>query len=313
MVAPDLSIVIVNWNTLALTRECLASVFAGLGGLTVEVIVIDNASTDGSAEMIAADFPDCVLIRNATNRGFAAANNQGFAVARGRHVLLLNTDTLIHGRVLPDSVAWMDAHPEAGGMGCRVLNTDGTVQQTCSMYPSLLNLTLQLSGLSALPWPAFFGRYYMRGWARDSERPVEVVTGCYLMVRREVIETVGGLDEGFFFYAEETDWCRRIRDAGWALVFTPVGEITHHYHGSTRPSDPWRGAMLSRAMVRLHRKHGGWPGGAAAFALMFGYNASRALAWSLAAALTRSERARARGRYFRGVVAASSSPTPASR
>lgn len=298
---PDLSIVIVNWNTREMTRDCLASVRAGLRGLAAEVIVIDNASSDGSAEMIAADFPECILIRNTGNRGFAAANNQGFAIARGRQVLLLNTDTLIHGDVLPASVAWLDARPEVGAMGCRVLNTDGSVQLTCSMYPSILNQFLQLSGLSKLTFPRFFGRYLMTDWQRDSEREVEVITGCYLMVRRDVIAEVGGLDEAFFFYGEETDWCRRIRDAGWRLVFAPVGEITHHDGGSVKAHDHRRDVMLSQAKVRLHRKHGGLPAAAVIWMIAAAFNTSRAIYWSIRA-LTGERKAVERARHFRAVT-----------
>ncbi len=310
--APDLSILIVSWNTRAMTRACLASVEAGLAGPgapTVEMIVVDNASTDGSAEMIAAEFPRVRLIHNTENRGFAAANNQGFAIARGRHVLLLNSDTLVHGDVLAASVAWLDAHPRSGAMGCRVLNTDGSVQLTCSMYPSLLNLALQLSGLGKVAWPTplgrVLGRYRMPGWARDSTRAVEVISGCYLMVRRSVIDTVGGLNEAFFFYGEETDWCRRIRAAGWELTFAPVGEITHHGGGSVRALDHRRDVLLSEATVRLHRKHAGRAGGLAAFGLTVAFNASRALYWSLRAGVSPGNtHARTRARHFRAVLAA---------
>src|SRR5690625_3304033 len=255
--SPDLSIVIVNWNTREMLRDCLASVHENEGERAAEVIVVDNASDDGSAEMVAAEFPQAVLIRNTENRGFAAANNQGFAVARGRHVLLLNSDTILHGDVLARSVAWLDSHPGAGAMGCRVLNTDGSVQLTCSMYPSILNQLLQASGLWKLRRPRFFGRYLMTDWQRDSERTVEVISGCYLLVRARVIEEVGPLDENFFFFGEETDWCRRMRDAGWLLVFAPVGEITHHGSVSVKKLNHRRDVMLTEAKVRLHRKHGG--------------------------------------------------------
>ncbi len=297
----DLSIVIVNWNTREMTADCLRSVFDGLGNLGAEVIVVDNASTDGSAEMVESRFPQAVLIRNTENRGFAAANNQGFAVARGRHVLLLNSDTLVHGAVLPASVAWLDAHADVGAMGCRVLNTDGTVQLTCSMYPSIPNLLLLTSGLAKLSRPAVFGRYAMRGWARDNEREVEVISGCYLLVRRAVIDQVGGLDEAFFFYGEETDWCRRIREAGWRLMFAPVGEITHHGGGTVKSLNHRRDVMLSEAMVRLHRKHGGRGAAVLAFLIILGFNASRAAFWS-AVSLAGRPRALERGRHFRAVL-----------
>lgn len=300
--APDLSIVIVNWNTIDLLRDVLASVRAGQGGLCLQTIVIDNASSDGSAEMVAEDFPEVALIRNAENRGFAAANNQGFEIARGRHILLLNSDTLVLGEVLPASVAWLDAHPEVGAMGCRVLNPDRTMQRTCSMFPSHLNLLLLTSGLWRLKRPAFFGRYQMMDWARDDEREVESISGCYLMLRREVLEGVGPLDETFFFFGEETDWCRRMRDAGWKLVFTPVGEIIHYGSVSARKLNHRRDLMLTEATVRLHRKHGGPLAAGAAWAILFGFNLSRAAAWS-ALSLLRPARAAERARHFRRVVA----------
>jgi len=302
---PDISIVIVNWNTKDMTRDCLASVRAGLGDLGAQIILVDNASTDGSADMVAAEFPEVALIRNTDNRGFAAANNQGFELATGRHVLLLNTDTLIHADVLPASVAWLDAHSRVGAMGCRVLNTDGSVQRTCSMYPSLLNLALQLSGLAKLPGARVFGRYQMRDWNRDTMREVEVISGCYMLVRGDVLAQVGGLDEAFFFYGEETDWCRRIRAAGWTLAFAPVGEITHHGGGSVKALNHRRDVLLSEATIRLHRKHAGVPGGLLAFSLILLFNASRAAYWSLAALFSPTERARERGRHFRAVLAAS--------
>ncbi len=302
---PDLSIVVVNWNTKDMTRDCLASVRAGLDNLDAEIIVVDNASTDGSADMVEAEFPESVLIRNMENRGFAAANNQGFDVACGRYVLLLNTDTLIHGDVLPASVAWLDAQCDVGAMGCRVLNTDGSVQLTCSMYPSFLNLALQLSGLAKLPGSRFFGRYQMRDWNRDTVREVEVISGCYMLVRRTILSEVGGLDEAFFFYGEETDWCQRIRAAGWKLVFAPLGEITHHGGGSVKALNHRRDVLLSEATIRLHRKHSGVLGGLLAFALIVLFNASRAAYWSLAALFLHSERARERGRHFRAVLGAS--------
>jgi len=304
--SPDLSVVIVSWNTQTMLRDCLASVYTGLGvepgDLRAEVIVVDNASEDGSAEMVAAEFPQAMLIRNAENRGFAAANNQGFAVARGRQVLLLNSDTVVHGNVLQRSVAWLDARPEVGAMGCRVLNTDGSVQLTCAMYPSILNQFLQASGLWKLGRPRFFGRYLMTHWERDSERAVDTISGCYLLVRRCIVEEVGPLDEAFFFFGEETDWCRRMRDAGWNLMFAPVGEITHHGSVSARKLNHRRDVMLTQALVRLHRKHGGMAPAAVAWAIGAGFNLSRATYWALRRLLGDRE-AEARARHFRGVVA----------
>lgn len=303
---PDLSIVVVNWNTIGLLRDVLASVVANPGGITSQIIVVDNASTDGSADMVAKEFPQALLIRNEANRGFAAANNQGFAVATGRHILLLNSDTIVLGDVLAASVRYLDANPDVGAMGCRVLNLDRSMQRTCSMWPSLTNLILLTSGLWKLRWPPVLGRvlgrYQMMDWPRDTERAVDSISGCYLMLRRAVLEQIGPLDEAFFFFGEETDWCRRMRDAGWRLMFAPVGEIVHYGSASARKLNHRRDLLLTDAMVRLQRKHGGWAAGAAAWGILFGFNVSRAAFWSARAVVQRRPGNAERARHFRAVV-----------
>ena len=297
----DLSIIIVNWNTREMLRDCLQSVYDQLGKLEAEVWVVDNASEDGSAEMVASAFPQVRLIRNVQNRGFAAANNQALLRAEGRHVLLLNSDTLVLGEVLSASVAYLDATPQVGAMGCRVLNRDGSLQITCSRSPSLLNLGLQTLGLNRLP-SAFFDRYQMTRWDRKEAREVDVISGCYLMLRREVLSQVGLLDEGFFFYGEETDWCRRIKRAGHALMLAPVGEIIHFGGGSVRALNHKRNVMLSEGTIRYHRKHNGWLGAAACWALLAGFNLSRAVCWT-GIGLVGGAKARKAGQNFQKVVA----------
>ena len=295
----DLSIILVNWNTRDMLRDCLASVFAGIGPLGVEVFVVDNGSDDGSAAMVGAEFPAVRVIANPDNRGFAAANNQALAHARGRHVMLLNTDTLVHGAVLPDAVAFMDAHPEVGVMGPRILNRDGSVQASATAYPTLPRLLGQTLGLNRIP--ALDG-YRLSGWDRRGLRRVEVISGCAMLVRGAAMRTVGLLDAAFFFYGEETDWCRRFARAGWQVVFAPVGEITHFGGGSVRRLDHRRDVMLTEGTVRLHRKHGGLAGGLACYALLGVFNASRAGLWSVVS-LTRRPGAAARARHFRRVCA----------
>ena len=298
---PDLSIVIVEWNTIDLLRDCLASVYDNTGGLNLQVIVVDNASEDGSPEMVDAEFPQVTQIKNIDNRGFAAANNQGFQICTGRHVLLLNSDTYVLGNALADSVRFLDDHPDVGAMGCRVLNPDKTMQRTCSTWPRLLDLTFQTTGLWRLGTPKFFGRYQMTHWERDTEREVEVISGCYLMLRAEVLDQIGHLDEDFYFFGEETDWCRRIANAGWKLMFSPVGEIVHYGSASARKLNHKRDLMLTDATVRLHRKHSGPLHAKAAWVILFSFNASRAIFWSLRGLMKR-EGAKARGVHFRNVV-----------
>ncbi|MEM7179015.1 MAG: glycosyltransferase family 2 protein [Pseudomonadota bacterium] len=296
----DLSIVIVNWNTRAMLRDCLHSVCARLAPLRAEIWVVDNASVDGSPQMVSAEFPRVNLIRNQENRGFAAANNQALCRARGRHVLLLNSDTLVRGDVLAASVRYLDQNPHVGAMGCRVLNGDESLQITCSRYPSLLNLCLQATGLNRLPG-AFFDRYRMTRWQRREARRVDVISGCFLMVRRAAMEQVGVLDERFFFYGEETDWCRRLNDAGWRLMLAPVGEIIHFGGGSAGKLNHRRNLMLSEGTIRYHRKHNGMIGGAACWALLAGFNLSRAIGWTCFG-LAAGGPARETGRAFQRIV-----------
>lgn len=309
----DLSIIVVNWNTIDLLKDCLESIFDGLKGVSAEVIVIDNASEDGSPDMVEQDFPQVILIRNEENRGFAAANNQGLEIARGRQILLLNSDTIVHGDVLGQSVRYLDVHPRAGAMGCRVLNTDGTVQLTCSQYPSLLNMVLMASGLWKLNRPSFFGRYLMTDWQRDSERTVDVISGCYLLLKRETLDDVGLLDEDFFFFGEETDWCYRMRKAGWILMFAPVGEITHHGGGSVKRLNHKRDIMLTNATIKLHRKHGGVVRGATCWLITAFFNASRAVFWTGRTWIFGDDRSRERSRHFQRVAAAMMRPNGAER
>lgn len=299
----DVSIVIVNWNTREMLRDCLASLYENKSGVTSEVFVVDNASTDGSADMVAECFPDARLIRNDVNAGFAAANNIAIRSSRGRHVLLLNSDTLVHGRVIADSVAYLDANPDVGAMGCRVLNADGTVQLTCSAWPSLPNLMLLTSGLWKLPLLRFLHGYRFDSWKRDCERDVDVISGCYMLVRSQVIRRVGRLDESFFFFGEETDWCRRIANDGWKLRFAPVGEITHLGGGSSGSLNHRRDLMLSEATIRLHYKHSGVLAAMAAFLILFTFNASRLAFWQLASRLMRNPKGTQRRKHFAGVVA----------
>lgn len=305
----DLSIIIVNWNTRDMLRDCLNSVYDGLGELDAEIIVVDNASTDGSVDMVMDAFPTVRLLANTQNRGFAAANNQGFALARGRHVLLLNSDCLVLGQVLPAMVAWMDAHPAAGVMGPRILNTDGTMQVSSTGFPTLPRLLAQTLGLTR--FKAFDG-YRMERWDRREERQVEVISGCCMLVRKKAMDRVGVLDEAFFFYGEETDWCRRFAKAGWDVVFSPVGEVVHFGGGSVRKLNHRRDVMLSEGTVRLHRKHGGFIAGLACYVLLFGFNLSRAVAWA-AVSLALGRKARDRSVHFRKVVADFAQAWPGAR
>jgi GT2 family glycosyltransferase len=301
----DVSVIIVNWNTAGLLRDCLASVYGETRGVDFEVIVVDNASSDRSQEMVGTEFPQVTLIENAVNTGFAAANNQGMKAAQGRYVLLLNSDTVILDGAIQKMVAFADARPETGVAGCRVENRDGSLQPTCFMFPSITNLVLMATHLYKLfPRSRFFGRALMSWWDRSDEREVEVVTGCFMLVRREVIECVGGFDEAYFFTGEEADWCRRIAQAGWKLVFTPSARIIH-LDGATARTLGWRiDALQTRGTIQLFRSHYGALHARIAAMLLWTFNFTHMLVWRVEAALPGARRQAARQRYehFREIV-----------
>lgn len=252
----DVSVIIVNWNTCKVTCDCLRSIYAQTATSKSEVIVIDNASIDESVRMIKEKFLQVTLIENSENKGFAAANNQGIRIAQGRYILLLNSDTIVLDNAIGQVVSFADLHPESAVVGCKVLNPDGTLQRTCFMFPSLLNMLLSSTYLYKLfPRSKFFGREQMTWWDRDDVREVDVVTGCFMLVRREAIEQIGLMDERFFMYGEETDWCYRFRQAGWKAVFTPAAEIIHLGGQSSKQMAVEMALQLRGSILQFMRKH----------------------------------------------------------
>jgi hypothetical protein len=209
--------------------------------------------------MVKREFPEAILLQNDENRGFAAANNVGMAVAQGRYILLLNSDTTVLDNAIGQVVSFADLHPESAVVGCKVLNSDGTLQRTCFMFPSLLNMLLSSTYLYKLfPRSKFFGREQMTWWDRDDVREVDVVTGCFMLVRREAIEQIGLLDERFFMYGEETDWCYRFKQAGWKAIFTPAAEIIHLGGQSSKQIRAKMLVQLRLSILHFISKHYGW-------------------------------------------------------
>jgi N-acetylglucosaminyl-diphospho-decaprenol L-rhamnosyltransferase len=253
----DLTIVIVSWNVGELLRRCLQSILAT--ELDVEVVVVDNASIDGSPEMVRAAFPQVRLIANDENRGFTAANNQGLAVAQGRCLLLLNPDTEVVADALATMVRYLEAHPTVGALGPRLLFPDGRQQPSRRRFPTLATALVESTVIQE--WWAenrILRRYYMADTPDDAIQPVDWVVGACLLVRRDVYGQVGGLDEGFFMYSEELDWCKRIKDAGWEVVYLPTATVIHHEGKSSEQVVPARHIRFQTSKVRYFRKHHGW-------------------------------------------------------
>jgi len=222
-----------------------------------EVIVVDNASTDGSVEMVREEFSDVHLIANAQNRGFPAANNQGVAVAQGRYVLLLNPDTEVLGDALATMVAFADAHPDVGVLGPQLLDPDGSVQSSRRRFPTLLTAFFESTWLQPYAPRRLLERYYALDRSDDATQDVDWVKGAALMARREAIEQVGPMDEGFFMYSEELDWCRRFREAGWRVVYLPSARIIHHEGKSSEQVVAAKHIYFQSSKVRYFRQvHG---------------------------------------------------------
>lgn len=254
---PTLSIVIVNFNTRELLKACLRSVEASRTARPWELFVVDNASADGSADMVAAEFPWATLIRSESNRGYAYANNLGLRRAAGSYLLLLNPDTVLPPDALQQMVDYMDAHPEAGIAGPKLVRQDGSLDLACRRsFPSPEVSFYRMLGLSKLfPRSSRFGRYNLTYLNPDRPAEVDSVVGAFMIVRSEAVSQVGMLDESFFMYGEDLDWAFRIKSRGWKVLYNPA-VVVLHYKGESSRRHP-RKAILEfyRAMHLFYRKH----------------------------------------------------------
>jgi len=288
---PDVSIIIVAWNVKKLLLDCLASVYEKTRDIRFEVIYVDNASQDGSVDVVRQRFPDVRIIQNSENRGFIKANNQGIEIAKGRYVLLLNSDTLVLDNAITKTVQFADEHTDAAVVGCRVLNPDKTLQRTCFMYPSILNLFLAATYLYKMfPNSKFFGRERMTWWSFDEAREVETVCGCYSLVRREAIDQIGVMDETYFVYGDDPDWCYRFSNAGWKVMFTPDAQIIHYGGQNTMQmarTFRWQLEGSTLIFMKLHRQRWMFPIARLITALFF---LARVPYWSTVGALRKDQR-----------------------
>jgi len=253
---PDLSIIIVTWNSRTDIERCLRSLAASGTRTSTEIFVVDNASTDQTAAFVQSAFPGVALLASETNAGFAGGNNRALNLARGRYLLLLNPDTVVHTGALDVLVTFMDAHPEVWACGPPLFNADGSPQRTGVRFPGIWNLLVESVFLDRVfPRTRLFGGH--RQIYRDPAIPrsVDYLQGSCLLVRRSAMERVGRLDEGFFMYFEETDWCRRMKDAGGEVWYVPGPGILHYGGGTTGHYDEPRLLFYHRSLLRFFRKH----------------------------------------------------------
>ena len=259
----DLGVIILNWNTRDLLRACLETVFAAPDALALQVCVVDNASSDGSAAMVRAEYPQVRLIESQENRGYAAGNNLGLRAfgfgpgswAAPRYALLLNPDTLVPATALAGLVAYMDGHSRCGAAGPRLLLPNGELDLACRRSLAFDAFIYRMLGLSRLfPRSRRFGQYNLTYLSPDVETEVGSVVGACMIVRREAIAQAGLLDEAFFMYGEDLDWASAIHQAGWEVRYNPAVTVVHVKRAASRQSHRAQIAF-HEAMLYFYRKH----------------------------------------------------------
>lgn len=250
-----LSIVIVNYNTAKLLSNAIESIYKTTKRLSFEIIVSDNGSTDGSEEYIKGNYPDVIWISNNTNLGFAKSNNIGIEKAKGRYVILLNSDTVLMDDCLDLCIDYMDKHKNIGTLGCKVILPDGRLDAACKRgFPTPSASLYKFLGLPKLfPKSRVFGQYNLTYLDENEINEVDCLVGAFMMVRREVLNEVGLLDEDYFMFGEDIDWCYRIKEAGWKIVYYPEAKIIHYKGGSGRSLKT--DYEFHRAMYLFYNKH----------------------------------------------------------
>lgn len=251
----DLSVVIVNLNTRDELRDCLTSVLGADSG-SAEIIVVDQASVDGSVEMLHGEFPEMPLIRNTENLGFAKASNQGIKASSGRYVILLNPDCIVHPGAFTEIVRFGDAHPDAGIFGIRILNSDGSVFESCRRFPTLAAGIFRNAILARLfPNNPYIKEYLMADWDHSEVAEVDWVSGAALVIRRELLDDIGPFDERFFMYCEDVDIAYRAKQAGWKVMYFPGATVVHLRARSSDQNPVRMIVAFHRSMYLFFKKH----------------------------------------------------------
>lgn len=252
----DFSVIIVSWNAKNYLSECLQSLNKYSSKYDAEIIVVDNASTDGSPSMVQEQFPRVKLIINENNYGFAKGNNLGINQSSGKYIFLINPDVIVKDECIEKMMAYMDVHPDIGILGPKILDPCGNTQRSCMEFPSLWNTFYSAFGLHIILGKfRFFGGQMMTYWPHNSIRQVDVINGCFWMIRKEALNKAGLLDERFFMYSEDKDWCKRFYETGWKVIFFPDAEAIH-YGGASSSNSPIRFYIeMQKANLQYWKKH----------------------------------------------------------
>ena len=281
-----LSVCIVNWNTCNLLKDCLYSIYDDIQAVEWEVLVVDNASSDGSVEMVESCFPQVRLVVSRENLGFAGGNNLAIEQARGRYLLLLNSDTRVEQGALGGLVAFMEDHPEAGAVGPRLVDEKGSLQLSCGLTPGLVS-----EFVNKLLLHKIFPFFKLGGWDHAEIRDVGWVTGACLLVRKAVVEQAGPLDPGIFMFYEDLEWCMRMRRDGWRIFYYPFSQVLHLGGQSTQKNLKEMLVVSQQSLFYLFQKHLGRGRLHALRLLTVVEMVLRSLIWGLFAVLLPSRRA----------------------
>jgi GT2 family glycosyltransferase len=278
------SVIIVSWNARDYLLQCLASLSSEACRYPMKVIVVDNASSDGSANAVASSYPGVRLIQNTENLGFAKANNIGVAASRGHYLCFVNSDVKVLPHCVTRLVDFCEAHPNVGMAGPRIIGGDGKLQRSCRGFPNVWNMFCRALALDSMfPRNKAFNGYKLYHWPQDTLRPVDILTGCFWLVRRETLNQVGPLDEEFFMYGEDMDWCKRFWADGWQVFFVPSAEASH-YGGASTSNSPVRFYVeMHRGNLQYWKKHHSYLAVAGYFVIMCVHELFRAAAYFIAA------------------------------
>lgn len=253
----DLSVLVVTYHSRDHILACVRSVAAARGALRVEIVVVDNASNDGIAEYLGTEAPDVRVLRNSDNVGYARAVNRGLAESTGEFALVLNPDCVVHAGALERLHAWMRTHPRCAVAAPRLLNSDGSVEWSARSFPTHLTFLFNRYSLLTRLFPGnpWSRRYLLSDWDHASDRSVDWVSGAAMFVRRDAVREVGGMDEAFFMFNEDVDWCRRFKTAGWSVDYVAAAEVVHHIGASKGRTSEKVILERHRGMIHYFRKH----------------------------------------------------------
>ncbi|MBC8100419.1 MAG: glycosyltransferase family 2 protein, partial [Armatimonadetes bacterium] len=253
----DISVIIISWNVADLLLKCLASLQTSSGRYTMEIIVVDSASSDNSVAQVRQAYPDVILLPQTENIGFVRGNNVGLQAAQGRYLLLLNPDTEVIGAAVAEMVDYLEAHPQIGMVGPHTLNTDGTTQSSRRRFPDGRMAFFESTWLQPYAPQHWLDRYYITQPPDDVVLEVDWVQGSALMARHAVYTQIGGLDPAYVMYYEELDWCKRAKAAGWGVIYLGTAQITHHGGKSTEQAAARKHIYFQESKLRYFRKFHG--------------------------------------------------------